>query len=782
MAKTRKTKSGPVSPNTMMLRRTLFLMIVCGIVAFVVLGWRLFRIQIIDHDMYEARAVEQQLRETTVSAQRGTIYDRNMNILAMSASTQNVYVSPAEMELYDEDPAAIAAALADILDMDYYTIYEKCLTRGSWYVTIAKKIDDDAAERIREFKAAGHTYRDENGAIVLNRDGTPAMRPYQGVKLEEATKRYYPYSSLASHVIGFVGADDYGLAGVEYRYDDILAGTNGRIVRATTAAGTDMLFTDFEDYYDAENGESVVLTIDTTVQYYLEKHLQLAVENYDLQNGAAGIVMDVNTGAVLGMASLGDYDPNNYLELSEEVQKAIDLEPDEAVREELTAAARNEQWRNKALSDTYEPGSTFKIITLAMGLESGAIDMSSTFFCSGSMDVAGRTDPLNCWNTGGHGAETLTEAIMNSCNVALVHIGQAVGAERFYEYARAFGFFEKTGIDLQGESGSIWWDEETFFDPWNKSQLAAASFGQTFTITPLQLITGVSAAVNGGHLMQPYVVSRVLDESGTVVSQHEPVEVRQVVSEETSAHVCEILEQVVGNPLGTGKNAYVAGYRIGGKTGTSEDVVYETQTGTKRYIVSFIGVAPMDDPQVAVLVLLKSPGPNSTTYTSGGQMAAPTVGGIMADILPVLGVEPVYTGDEADRVDRSVPRLIGKDAAEAQELASAAGFEFRTIGEGSTVTAQVPRSGSTIASGSEIILYLGAEPTTETSTVPDLIGMDYESARIVLGWENLYVNGEGALMSSSSYVIRQSIPEGTEVPLGTVITVSLSDTSNLGRY
>ncbi len=782
MAIKRKTKNGPVSPNTMMLRRTLFLMIVCGIVAFVLLGWRLFTIQILDHDLYEAKAVEQQLRETTVSAQRGSIYDRNMNLLAMSASTQNVYLSPAEMVMYDEDPAVISAALAEILDMDFYEIYEKCQQRGSWYVTVARKVDDDVAEKIREFKASGHTYRKDDGSVALDKDGNPALRPYQGVKLEEATKRYYPYSTLASHVIGFVGADDYGLAGVEYYYDDLLSGTDGRIVRATTAAGTDMLFTDFEDYYDAEDGKSIVLTIDETVQYYLEKHLQLAVENYDLQNGAAGIVMDVNTGAILGMASLGNYDPNNYLEISEGAQKLLENVQDEAAREALITEARNEQWRNKAISDTYEPGSTFKIITLAMGLESGAITMDSTFFCGGSMDVPGRTDPLNCWNTGGHGAETLTEAIMNSCNVALVHIGQAVGAERFYEYARAFGFFEKTGIDLQGESGSLWWDEDVFFDPWNQSQLAAASFGQTFTITPLQLITGVSAAVNGGHLMQPYVVGQVLDEDGNVVQQHEPVEVRQVVSEETSAHVCEILEQVVGNPAGTGKNAYVAGYRIGGKTGTSEDVVYEAQTGTKRYIVSFIGIAPMDDPKVAVLVLLKSPGPNSTTYTSGGQMAAPTVGSIMADILPVLGVEPVYTGDESAQVDRSVPRLIGKDIAEAQALVSSSGFTCRTIGEGTTVTAQLPRSGSVIAADSELILYLGAEPSGDVSAVPDLIGMDYESARVVLGWENLYVKGEGAILSGSAYVTRQSIAEGEEVPIGTVVTVSLSDTSNLGHY
>ncbi|MGM9614397.1 MAG: penicillin-binding transpeptidase domain-containing protein [Oscillospiraceae bacterium] len=738
------------------------------------LAVRLFQIQIIDHDKYEAAAVDQQLRETTVSSQRGTIYDRNMNILAMSGSVSNIYLSPAEIALYNEDPSAIAAAMSEILGLDYYEVYEKTQNRASWYVTLAKKVDDEVAERVRAFKDAGYTTVDEDGKTVT--------KPYMGVKIEEATKRYYPYSTLASHVVGFVGADDYGLAGVEYYYNEALSGTNGRIVRATTANGTDMLFTDFEDYYDAEDGQSIVLSIDETVQYYLEKHLEQAQIDYDLQSGAAGIVMDVNTGAILAMASLDNFDLNDYLAVDEETQEKADAVVDEAEKDEILTEARNDQWRNKALSDTYEPGSTFKIITLAMGLESGAVTMDSSFYCGGSMDVTGRDDPLNCWLSGGHGSETLTEAIMNSCNVALVNIGQAVGAERFYEYARAFGFFEKTGIDLQGESGSLWWDTEVFCDPYNQSQLAAASFGQTFTITPLQLITAVSAAVNGGNLMKPYVVSQILNSDGTVAMQREPEVVRQVISEETSAHVCEILEQVVGSPAGTGHNAYVAGYRIGGKTGTSEDIAYQAATGAKRYIVSFIGIAPMDDPQVAVLVLLKNPGPEANTYVSGGQMAAPTVGSIMADILPVLGVSPEYSEDEESYVDRDVPRLIGKSLADAKAAVSDAGFTCRTVGEGTTVTAQYPRSGSTIAVNSEIVLYLDSEPEEKTVIMEDLTGLDYESARIQLGWYGLYVHGEGAMLSGSAYVARQSVAAGEEVKVGSVITVSLSDSSNLGRY
>lgn len=779
--KNKRKKSDPASINRMMIRRTTVLMAVCGIVAFIALGFRLFQIQILKHDEYEAAAVGQQLRETTVMAKRGTIYDRNMNILAMSASVNNIYLSPAEIAMNGEDAEYISQKLAEILDMDYNSIYEKTQNKSSWYVTIAKKVDDDITQQVRALKEEGFPVRDEVGNYVRDKDGNIKMQKITGVRIEESSSRFYPYSSLASHVIGFTGYDGDGQMGVELAYESLLAGTSGRIVRATNADGTDMLFTDFEDYYDAEDGQSIVLTIDETVQYYLEKHLEEAVEDYWLDGGAAGIVMDVNTGGILAMASIADFDLNNYLEVSEEAQERADAALDEETKNAILAEERQEQWRNKALSETYEPGSTFKIITLAMALESGAVTMDTTFFCGGSINVVGRDTPLNCWSSG-HGDETLTQAVMNSCNIAFVNIGQRVGAQRFYEYARAFGFFEKTGIDIAGESGSIWWDEDTFFDSSNLSQLAAASFGQTFTITPLQLITAVSAVANGGYLMKPYIVSEVLNTDGTIAERHEPTVVRQVISEETSRLCCQILEQVVGNSAGTGKNAYVAGYRVAGKTGTSEDIVYEASTGSKRYIVSFIGIAPADDPKVAVLVLLKHPNSESGYYASGGQMAAPTVGSIMADILPVLGVEPDYNSDEEGIVDRVVPRVIGQSVSSAQSAVKSSGFDYRTVGSGDTVTAQLPRSGSTIAAGSEIILYCGEEPDETPTVMIDLTGLDYETARIRMGWSDLYIKGEGAMFASGSYITKQSVAEGEEVTPGTVVTVTLSDSSNLGRY
>ena len=749
----------PATPNRMMLRRTLFLMIVCGIVAFIALGARLFKLQILDHNMYETAAVEQQLRETTVSAKRGTIYDRNMNIMAMSASVSNIYISPAEIVMYKEDPAFIASGLASILELDYADLYEKTSHTDSWYTTVAKKVEDDLTDRVRQFK-------EDNNLM--------------GVKIEEATKRYYPYSSLASHIIGFVGADDHGLSGIEYYYDDVLSGTDGRIVRATNAYGTDMMFTDFEDYYDAEDGRSVVLTIDETVQYYLENRLETAVEEYDAQDGAVGIVMDVNTGGILGMASYGNFDLNDYLTISEQAQERVDSAHvnSEEERMALVAEERQLQWRNKALSDTYEPGSVFKIITLAAGLESGAVTEETGFYCGGSVDIPGRLDPLNCWNTYGHGAESLAEAAKFSCNVAFVDIGMRVGAEKMYEYIRAFGLMERTGIDLTGEADSLWWSEDVFFDKSNLSQLAAASFGQTFTITPIQLITAVSAVANGGYLMEPYLVSRVLDSDGTVVDQKDPTVVRQVISEETSARCCKILEGVVSGSGATGKNAYVAGYQVAGKTGTSEDVVNEVTTGRKKYIVSFLGFAPASNPEVAVLVLIKNPG-NTAVGVSGGAMGAPTVGAILQDVLPYLGVSPIYGEGEEALVDQRVPRLVGKSLLEAEDALANAGFEIRVVGSGDAVTAQLPAASAKVAAGSEVIVYCGQEPSGEQVEVPNFTYLSYETARIRAGWKNVYIRGEGAMIDSSSiFIVRQSIEPGTLVDPGTIITVTLTDTSN----
>lgn len=763
-------------PNRMMLRRTLFLMSVCGIAAFLALGARLCQIQIFQHDEYEAAAIAQQVRETTVSAARGTIYDRNGAILAISAGVDTVYISPAEIERNNEDKEAIARGLAEILDADYETILKKAGNTKSWYEVVARKVEAETAELVRKFKAEGG---------------------YVGIKIESDTKRYYPNGSLASHVIGFVGLDNTGLGGIESRYDSLLSGENGYVMRSTTAAGTDMLYQSYEDYVDAHNGDSLTLTIDAVIQSYVEKHLAQAVEDYDIQNGAAAICMEVDTGAILSMVSLGNFDLNDYQTISAEAEAEISAAAQsEEEYDELYALAQQQQWRNKAISDTYEPGSTFKIITLAMALEEGVVNENSSFYCGGSMNVLGRGSPLKCWKYGGHGPQSLTQAVQHSCNVAFVNIGQLVGEEKFCEYAEGFGFIErtadtsqqltaKTGIDLGGESGSIWWSEDVFCNPENLSQLAAASFGQTFNITPIQLITAVSACVNGGRLMQPYLVQSVEDPQGNLVSQTEPQVVRQVVSEETSASVRRILEQVVSDQTeGTGHNAYVAGYRIGGKTGTSTKTTKEI-SGEKEYIVSFIGFAPADDPEVAILVLLDDPSSESGIYISGGQMAAPVVGKMMADILPYLGYEPEYTDSELAAADKAVPELTGMIITQAKSALSESSLGCRVIGEGDTVTDQLPRAGAVIAAGSEVLLYAGQNPAPTTETMPDLRGLSYEAARQRLGELGLYLTAENGVTDPAAQLVSaQSTAPGEELAHGSVVGVTLyeNEASMLGEY
>lgn len=759
MAESGRRNMGNRPPDKMMLSRTLFLMLVCGLAAFLVLGVRLIYLQIIMHEEYEAAAIEQQLRETVLDTGRGTIYDRNMNILAISADVETIYISPAEIKMYNEDAELIADGLSGILGVSRDKILAMATDSASWYKTVARKVDAETALKVREFKNE---------------------HELKGVKIESDTKRYYPYGTLASHVIGYTGYDNIGLSGMELSLDKSLSGVAGRIVRAKNAYGTDMLYTKYEDYSPGQSGLSAVLTIDSTIQYYVEKHLQQAVEDYDIQNGAAAIAMDVNTGEILAMASLGNFDLNDYQTVGEDARAEIDSAATDEERSALLNAFQQEMWRNKALSDTYEPGSTFKIITLAMALNEKAVSSSEHFYCSGKISVIGDAagHGRKCWKTSGHGDQSLTACMQHSCNVALIQIGQRVGAEKFYEYIENFGFFDTTGIELSGEANGLWWSSEVFCDEDNRTQLAAASFGQTFTITPLQLIRAVSACVNGGYLMQPYVLKALVDENGNTVSETEPEVLQQVISEETSAEICSILEQVVCDTTeGTGKNAYVAGYRIGGKTGTSTKTVLEAG-GTKEYIVSFIGFAPADDPEICILVLLDDPSSESGVYISGGAMAAPTVGKMFADILPYMGIMPVYTEAEKELMDRAVPELVGLGPDKARALLTEAGLDSEIIGSGAVITETLPSAGSMVAAGSRIILYTEGGSDAGSVSMPDLRGLEYTEARDVLAESGLFIhtNSPRPADSGSIVVASQMAGAGAYVPVGSVIEVSLVDT------
>ena len=551
----------------------------------------------------------------------------------------------------------------------------------------------------------------------------------------------------------------------------------------------------YEKYYEASDGDSVVLTLDTTVQYYLEKNMESAIERYDVQNGAFGLVMDVKTGEILAMSTLGSYDPNNYLEIGDgdvqteldQLQQAYLLQPEgSAAYEEAKAAydealveARLAQWRNRVVSDGYEPGSTFKIITMAAALEEGTTTVNDSFYCGGSEMFSGRSQPLHCWRHEGHGAETTAQALQNSCNLALAHIGLDLGGAAFYEYVQAFGLLETTGVGMSGESAGYFFSEDTITNPnanGYDAAVIASSFGQTFEVTPIQLVRAIAAVVNGGYLMQPYIVSQVLDAGGNVVEQTEPTAVRQVISEETSAIMREMILSVVEE--GTAGNAKIAGYAIGGKTGTAEKTgqVDEEGNAVDDKIVSFVGIAPMDDPQYIVLVALDTPSEETGIYISGGVMAAPTVRGVMEDILPYLGVSRDLTEVDMSSVEVDMPDLAGCTESEAAKQLAEASLTYEVVGEGDTVTGQIPAAGAKLPGESEVILYMGEETPTEMVAVPNFTGMTISQAHQAAANAGLYVLARGA-DDDGSYVTAtdQDVAAGTQVVPGTTIRVDFTD-------
>ncbi len=771
-----KSGSSRQRTNKTILGRTLFLAVVCGIVAFIVLGVQLYNVMIREHDKYQELAVRQQTRSVAVSASRGTIYDANGKTLARSATAYTVFISPYEIKLYHEkeykknekvyndEPMLIATELNRILGADIDTMLEQMKDTKSWYKTVATKISAELANEVRKFK--------EEQSIA-------------GVHIEEDSKRYYPCGDLACHVIGFVGRENFGLEGIEALYDDDLEGTNGSVVRLVAQNGTEMLFENYQNYNDAIDGNDMTLTLDYTIQSVAEKYLKQAMEANYIQNGGCVIVMNVKTGEILALANANSYDLNDPWGLPQETLDEIALIEDPEERSKAIGDAQRAQWRDMAVSDTYEPGSVFKIITMAIGLEEGVINENSSFPCYGKIpagQIPGRDTDLNCWKHAGHGEQNLRQAAMHSCNVAFASIGLKIGAEAYNDYVRAFGIREKTGIDLSGEAGSQWWPDKDFLG-WNKSSLASASFGQTFNVTPIQMITAVSAAVNGGYLMEPYIVKEMRNADGDVVYSREPKVVRQVISEETSALVADILESVVGDEGGTGSNAYVPGYRVGGKTGTTTKTALERQTGVREYMVSFCGIAPADDPEVAVLLVLDNPSKESGIYIGGGQMAAPYVGKIMSEILPYLGVQPIYEEGEEALLDVTAPRFIGGGVLAAREKAKELGLTLREVGTGDTVTAQLPVAGAQIAAGSQMIVYLGEQVPQETVVVPDLTGKTVTAARNQLQNLGLYLDTSGASPAASGVkVASQAVEPGTEVPYGAVINVTLVDNSNLGFY
>jgi len=764
--------------NRTVLLRILVMLFALGILLFVPLVVRLYQIMVRDHDRYEGMAIDNQTRSTSVSASRGTIYDRNMNVLATSATVENVFLDPNEIETQEQDVGVIARGLSEILGVSEQFVRDQAADTKMRYKIIARKLEQDKANEVRAF---------------INESGV------KGIHLEPDTQRYYPNGPLMAHVLGFVRTDNVGAEGIEAYYNSYLEGTAGKIITAKGNYGSEMLYT-YEKYYEATDGNSLVTTMDGTVQYYLQKHIEAAMEQYDVLNGAFGIVMDVNTGEILGMANYDNYDPNNFLEIYEErttekLQKQYDemeeLDHDtpeyEAAKQaydDAVVAARLSQWRNRCVSDGYEPGSTFKTITLAAALEEGAVTLNDTFFCGGKAEIWGRTDPLECWYHAGHGQETTAQALQNSCNIAFADIAIKLGGQKFYDYMQRFGFMDKTGIDLPGEGYSVIHDISHFtnYQQYGYSTLTSDAFGQTFKITPIQLVRAVACLVNGGNLMEPYVISQVLDEHGDVISETQPTAIRQVISAETSAAMRSLIISVVEE--GTGKNAKVVGYTIGGKTGTSEKIdVYNEWGGlVDDKIVSFIGVA-FDETGAAryvCLIALDTPSTATGQYISGGVMAAPTVSDVFADILPYLGISASYSDSEINLVNYTMPNCSGLTVSAAADVLSDKHLTYRTVGDGETVTGQIPAAGNPVPGNSEVILYLGAEVPSGTITVPDFRGLTVEQAKARAAYVGLYLQSRGTTSAGHSVsVTSQDIEPGTEVARGTTITVKFTDASAL---
>ena len=805
--------------NQVIRGRTMLIMLLLGVASFTVLFWKLYDLQINRHDELKAEAVGQQTDSMVISASRGTIYDKNGEIMAISYSTETVLLDPGGVQDFVEsqeqkiqdaaeeaaekgapytapevlDQAYIARGLSRILDVEEETILEHLENTANRYWEVKKKVDQDVADEVRRFingeiddEGNQLTTVDEDGNTVLISTGGRPTR-LQGISLTPDTKRLYPFGSLAGNVIGFVNANNMGAYGLEASYDDVLSGSTGLTITPTNVNGTPLLFSGGEQMFDAENGSSLVLTLDTNVQYALEKGLESMLDKYDAANGGTGIVMDVNTGGIVDMASYPNYDPGDFSTIyTEGLQAELDAalaeiqqnrstyETEEAYNQALAnarATIQFKQWRNKCYQDTYEPGSTFKPITLATALEEGVVNMNTTFTCTGSIHVEGWGKPINCSKRAGHGTQTLKVATGNSCNPAFVTMGLKIGTEAYYRYLKSFGLMETTGIDLPAEAEGIFANEDSFNS--NVVSLAAYSFGQTFNVTPLELIRAQAATINGGYLYTPYLVEQVLDDEGNILSQHETTAVRQVISEETSAKVRECLEWVVSD--GGGRNGQVTGYRIGGKTGTAD------KTGTKDVVVSFMCFAPADDPQYIMLLTMDTPSRTTGTAVFGGTMVAPVASQIMSEILPLLGVEPDYTAEELVGADTTVPNVVGQTREAAEDRLADLGFTFRTVGDGDTVTDQTPAGGAIVPGNASIILYLGQEKPDTPCTVPNVVGKSASEANKAITNAGLIMKVTGTTTASSGnvYAITQSLPAGTEVAAGTVVTVQFGDNSVL---
>lgn len=747
-SKNNSKKRAEKGPAQRLRQRTAILILLILVLGFGAAVLRLTYLTTVQSSELQESAVDLQLADTTVSAKRGTIYDANGNVLAESASVWQVVMSPVNFK-NDKQRQAAAKGLSEIFDLEYNDVLDDT-KQQSHYVVVKRRIESDEREKVLEL--IDTLKKDYNCSGVI--------------QLLDDYKRYYPKNSLASSVIGFTGSDDQGLEGIEYEYDSYLSGTPGRIITAQNARGTDMPFR-YEQNVESEDGNNVYLTIDETIQSICEKYMQKGVEDNNVLNKGVCIAMDVNTGAILAMVTTDGYDLNNPYELSAKDKKKIKSTPKKKQAEAESAALSN-MWRNKAVADTYMPGSVFKMCVASAALEENLVNEKTSFTCTGSISVEGET--IHCSNISGHGTQNFVEAISNSCNPAFIQIGQMLGAGKFRQYYQGFGFSDKTGIDLPGEAEDSFWKEGKM----GGVDLAVASFGQNFSITPIQMITACAAVSNGGYVVQPHVVSKITDSKGNVIKTVDKKIKRQVISDDTSKKMNEYLEY---NTERQGATAgYISGYKVAGKTGTTEKrgVTKVESSFSEDYISSFCGYAPADDPQIAMLVFFDTP--DGDAYY-GSQVSSPVFINIMSEVLPYLDVKTSYTDEELGYVDASAGDYTGVSVDEAKTAVEADGFTATVKGNGSTVISQIPTVSSGLQKGGSIVLYTDSDSQSETVSVPSLIGLSPDEVNDVASAYGLNVSFSGATTSSGTSS-SQNVEAGTSVSPGTVITVSFADSSS----
>lgn len=734
------------------LRPTLLRMGIIIVAFSICLVWLMSNLvdkQIINAEYYRQKAVAQYTTETSINPRRGTIYDRNMNQLAVSVQVENVFISPNEIEVEDEE--LIAKYLSELLGADKAELLRRMDNKKNKYYVVKKQVERDVTDEIR-------TWMQKNDLT-------------DGIHFEENTKRSYPNGNLASHILGFTGYDNSGLYGIEAKYDNKLKGAPGKLITAQDGLGKSMPF-EYEDYIGAENGSNLVLTIDTTIQSFLEKALDAALADTKAQNRVLGIVMDVNTGEILAMSVKPDYDPNDPYTLDAASLKLLEEfeETEEKSKNDYRKELLDTLWKNKCVTELYEPGSTFKLVTSAIAMEENKVSANDTFYCSGSMMVKGWSKPISCHKKEGHGTETFEQGLQNSCNPVFMQLAAKVGKERFYRYFEEFGCMDITGIDLPGEASGIY---HTNLSSFNTVELATYSFGQTFTVTPIRLLTSVCAVANGGKLMQPHVVKAITDSEGQIIESIQPKTVRQILSEETSDTIMQYL--AAGINVGSTKNAYVKGYPVAAKTGTAEKHGAEKDKAGNitPYVGSCVAFAPADDPQVAILVAIDTP--TSGQYY-GGVVAAPVVSQVLTDTLPYLNIPPVLSEEEKESMAVSVSDYRAMTVEEAKAQIEKIGFSAKVYGSGDVVNEQFPRAGTEASANGVIALYTGDQMPSETAVVPNCIGLSASAANKAIINSNLNIYIEGSYREgvggAAAVAVSQSPAAGEKVTPGTVVTVS----------